>query len=119
MSDDVKQRGSTFRARIDVVESMGSELYAHFTVDSRPGHRVAGAARAGRGRRRRRGAELRRAGKIVARFDPESRVQEGQEAELWVDADRLHLFDPEDGRNLTVSGRAPAATGGGDVSQGG
>ena len=58
-------------------------------------------------------------GKIVARFDPESRVQEGQEAEIWVDADRLHLFDPEDGRNLTVSGRAPAATGGGDVSQGG
>ena len=54
----------------------------------------------------------------MARLDPESQVQEGQEAELWVDADRLHLFDPEDGRNLTVSGSAPAATGGGDAQRG-
>ena len=31
---DLKDRGSTFRAKIEVLESMGSELYAHFTVAS-------------------------------------------------------------------------------------
>ena len=119
VTDDVKQRGSTFRARIDVVESMGSELYAHFTVDSDQNIESAElrelAEDAGGGEVPSSGEP----GKIVARFDPESAVQEGQEAEIWVDADRLHLFDPEDGRNLTVSGAAPAATGGGDASQGG
>ena len=29
---EAKDRGSTFRAQIEVVEAMGSELYAHFTV---------------------------------------------------------------------------------------
>ena len=29
-----------------------------------------------------------------------------------MDATRLHLFDPEDGRNLTSSQEGPAATGG-------
>ena len=49
-------------------------------------------------------------GRIVARLEPASTVAEGQEAELWVDATRLQLFDPEDGRNLMVGGRGPAAT---------
>ena len=45
-------------------------------------------------------------GRIVARLDPASEVSAGQEAELLVDATRLQLFDPEDGRNLTVEQRA-------------
>ncbi|CAN5582711.1 hypothetical protein BH20ACT19_BH20ACT19_14630 [soil metagenome] len=31
---DAKDRGTTFKATIDLVESMGSELYAHFSVSS-------------------------------------------------------------------------------------
>ncbi len=119
VSDELKQRGSTFRARIDVVESMGSELYAHFTVDSDQNIESQElrelAEDAGGGEVPSSGTP----GQIVARFDPESKVQEGQEAEIWVDAGRLHLFDPEDGRNLTAGSGAPAATGGGDASQGG
>ena len=38
-------------------------------------------------------------------------MKQGQEAELWVDATRLQLFDPEDGRNLMVDQEAPAAVG--------
>ena len=110
---DVSDRGQTFKAQIEVVESMGSELYAHFSVESdqqieseelRELAEDAGAGEvpsAGEG------------GRIVARLDPASKVQEGEEAELWVDATRLHLFDPSDGRNLTSSSdEAPAATGG-------
>ena len=49
-------------------------------------------------------------GRIVARLDPASKVKQGEEAELWVDAERLQLFDPEDGSNLLVeSGAEPAA----------
>jgi multiple sugar transport system ATP-binding protein len=111
VSDEMKQRGATFRARIDVVESMGSELYAHFRVETDQDIESAElrelAEDAGGGEVPSSGE----AGQIVARLDPESDVQEGQEAELWVDADRLHLFDPDDGRSLTASESAPAAAG--------
>ena len=53
-------------------------------------------------------------GRIVARLDPASQVRIGQEAELFVDATRLHLFDPDNGLNLTVEQRGPAATTAGD-----
>jgi multiple sugar transport system ATP-binding protein len=56
-------------------------------------------------------------GRIVARLDPQSGVRVGQESELWVDASRIHLFDPEDGRNLTADASGPPATGGGQGSE--
>ena len=60
-----------------------------------------------------------RGGSIVARLDPASKVREGQESELWVDATRIHLFDLEDGRSLTTSKAAPAAVDGGQGASGG
>jgi hypothetical protein len=36
-------------------------------------------------------------------------VKQGQESELWVDATKLQLFDPDDGRNLMVDDAGPAA----------
>jgi multiple sugar transport system ATP-binding protein len=107
---DMKDRGSTFRAKIEVVESLGSELYAHFTVtsdatiESDELRELAQDAGAG---------EVPSAGEghIVARLDPAAKVQQGQEAELWVDATKLQVFDPDDGRNLMVDGGGPAAVG--------
>ena len=102
---DAKDRGSTFRAKIEVVESMGSELYAHFTVSTdetiESDELRELAADAG-------GGEVPSAGegRIVARLDPAAKVKQGEEAELWVDATKLQLFDPDDGRNLMVD--APA-----------
>ena len=98
---DAKERGSTFRAQIEVVESMGSELYAHFTVSTdetiESDELRELAADAG-------GGEVPSAGegRIVARLDPAAKVKQGEEAELWVDATKLQLFDPDDGRNLMV-----------------
>ena len=91
---DARDRGSTFKAQIDLVESMGSELYVHFTVDQSRA-RLAGAARARRGLRRRRGAGRGGDGQVVARLDPASKAHRGEESELWVDANKLHLFDAE------------------------
>ena len=43
-------------------------------------------------------------GQITARLDAASKVRQGEELELWVDATKLHLFDPETGLNLTRPG---------------
>jgi len=110
---EARDRGQTFRASIEVLESMGSELYAHFTVatdqeiESQELRELAEDAGAGEV------PSSGEAGRIVARLEPASRAREGQELELWVDAAKLHLFDPSDGRSLTAdAGGAPAATAG-------
>jgi multiple sugar transport system ATP-binding protein len=93
-----RTHGASFRARIDVLESMGSEFYAYFAVAS---ERVSSseldelARDAG-------GADLPRSegSQVVARLGAESRVKVGEEAELWFDAQHLNLFDAHTGRNL-------------------
>jgi multiple sugar transport system ATP-binding protein len=109
VSDDKKGLGRTFRARIELVESMGSELYAHFSVqhegvESEELAELAqdsGAADVPGG-----GSDT-----VVARLDPESRVKQGQESELWVDTSRIHFFDTSDGRSLTSASAVPASAG--------
>jgi multiple sugar transport system ATP-binding protein len=99
---EAKDRGATFKAKIDVVESMGSELYAHFSVtsdESVESEELAELAEdSGAGEVPSAGSE----GRIVARLDPNSEVAEGQETELWVDAGQLHLFEADSGKNLTA-----------------
>jgi multiple sugar transport system ATP-binding protein len=101
-----RARGCTFRAKIDVLESMGSEFYAYFVVEaeqisSRELEEL--AADAG-------GADLPATGggvQITARLGAESRVRQGEEAELWFDSSHLHLFDAESGASLLGDGGAP------------
>jgi multiple sugar transport system ATP-binding protein len=115
---DALDKGSTFQAKIEVLESLGSELYAHFTVstdqqiESQELREL--AEDIGGGEVPMAGEE----GRIVARLDPQSGVRVGQESELWVDASRIHLFDPEDGRNLTAAASGPPATDGGQGAGG-
>ncbi len=95
---DAKDRGHTFTAKIDLVESMGSELYAYFAIES---DRIESkdleelAADSG-------AAEVPGAGssQVVARLDAASEVERGSEAELWLDTTSLHLFDPQTGERL-------------------
>jgi multiple sugar transport system ATP-binding protein len=113
---EARERGTVFRARIEVLESLGSELYAHFRVES--DQRIESqelrelAEDAGGGEVPMEGEE----GRIVARLEPASQVRVGEEAELWVDASKIHLFDPEDGRNLTAGSSAPPAADGAALS---
>jgi multiple sugar transport system ATP-binding protein len=91
--------GHTFTAPIELLESLGSEYNAHFTVQ---------APRVSSGEleeleRDRGTAELTRSGDgvpLVARLDKTSRVRQGEEAQLWFDASRLYLFDAETGGSL-------------------
>jgi multiple sugar transport system ATP-binding protein len=95
---DAKDRGTSFRATIDLVESMGSEQYAYFrlegeVVESDELRELAEDAGT---------AEVPSSGEgtVVARLDASSQVKRGEEAELWVDSTKLHLFDPETGHSL-------------------
>ncbi|MDQ3147044.1 MAG: sn-glycerol-3-phosphate ABC transporter ATP-binding protein UgpC [Actinomycetota bacterium] len=96
VGDDADQ-GVTFRANVDVIEWMGSELYVYFDVPESADVGLEDIA-----------AELGTvevpgaAGSVVARLDAASRVAEGEEAELWLDIRRIHLFDPDSGANLTA-----------------
>jgi multiple sugar transport system ATP-binding protein len=96
--DGPRHRGVTFEAPIDVLESMGSEIYAYFSFE---GGEVSSDEL----------AELARdsgvaetpgagAGKAVARLSPESDAEASTKARLWFDAAKLHIFDPGDGTNL-------------------
>ena len=105
---DLKQeRGVTFEAEIDLVESLGSDLFAYFHIESEGvqsdqladlvGDRLdeTGAANIREGEEQ-----------IVARLDPTSKVKRGERTELWADTAKLHLFDPESGEALGSSSTA-------------
>ena len=95
-------RGHIFKTKIDVLEALGSDSYAHFTVDS---PRVssseleeladetdpAGVAPSADGVQ------------AVARLGAASGIKQGQQAQLWVDTSQLQLFDHETGRSLLTS----------------
>jgi multiple sugar transport system ATP-binding protein len=38
----------------------------------------------------------------VVSLDGASRIKHGEEAEIWVDGSKMHLFDAATGENLTV-----------------
>ena len=39
---------------------------------------------------------------LVISLDGASRIKEGDEASIWVDSRKIHLFDPATGENLTM-----------------
>jgi multiple sugar transport system ATP-binding protein len=109
VSDEARKRGATFKTNIDVLEWMGAELYAHFSIEQQgiESQELAElAAAAGT-------ADVPSAGgdveQIVARLDSASEAREGEEIELFIDLSKLHLFDLETGRNIMVGEREPAA----------
>jgi multiple sugar transport system ATP-binding protein len=88
--------GHIFKTKIEVFEALGSDSYAHFTVDS---PRISSSeleelAEATSVASPAEGVE------VVARLAAASAIKQGQEAQLWVDTSQLHLFDQETGRNL-------------------
>jgi multiple sugar transport system ATP-binding protein len=85
--------GVEFSAPIDVVESMGSEIYVYFSFE---GGDVSSDELAELAR----DTGVTETGLAVARLNPESEITDGQTAKLWFDGDKLHLFDPADGANL-------------------
>jgi multiple sugar transport system ATP-binding protein len=104
LAPEGRRHGVEFDAPIEVLESMGSEIYAYFEFE---GGEVSSDEL----------AELARdsgiaetpgggAGRAVARLNPESQIGAGSKARLWFDASKLHVFDASDGSNLAHAAAA-------------
>jgi multiple sugar transport system ATP-binding protein len=97
---DKRDQGAVFKANVDLLESLGSDKYAYFTVKSERAsaqHLEELAEDAG-------GVEMATEDgvQVTARLDAASKAKEDQELEFWLDLRRVHVFDPESGENLTV-----------------
>jgi multiple sugar transport system ATP-binding protein len=100
VSDEARDAGATFNAHIDLVESLGAEKYAYFSVEEsqveseelRELAEDTGSAELGDTE-----------GQVVARLEAASDVERGADAELWLDSRKIHFFDLETGRSLASS----------------
>jgi multiple sugar transport system ATP-binding protein len=99
--------GSTFTATVDVVEWLGNEAYAYIPFEAPPEVRE----QLEQLERDLDGETLRT--QLVIGLSGSTKIAEGDEAEIWVDTSKMHLFDPSTGENLTVdlddAGEIPAA----------
>jgi multiple sugar transport system ATP-binding protein len=100
LGSDTRDRGTTFKTKIDLVESLGAEDYVYFQVKSEGlqsdqleelaadsgAHEVPSSGE----------------GQVVARVDAASQIKRGQDVELWLDTGKLHFFDPSTGESLTA-----------------
>jgi multiple sugar transport system ATP-binding protein len=108
IDDETRRRGAEFEAPVDLVESMGSDKYVYFTLE---GQRASAAeleelaADAG-------AADLPTGGaNLVTRLSAESGVKEDENRRVWFNLEKIHLFDPSNGRNLTLhEGKAAGVT---------
>jgi multiple sugar transport system ATP-binding protein len=106
-----RENGITFRANIDVLESMGSDVFVYFTKDF--GSEV-------------NAAELQELADdsgtsdtggtgdtLTARLATETTAREGHESELWADLRTMHVFVPATGANITLDDGAGGPVAGG------
>jgi multiple sugar transport system ATP-binding protein len=98
-------RGVTVKAMIDVLESTGSDIYAHLSLDGENGAggleepvlaELAQATVSDEGETAPPGGP-----EVIARVDSSSALAEGREGDLWLDTSRIHLFDPSSGERLS------------------
>jgi multiple sugar transport system ATP-binding protein len=96
VEESKKQHGSSFKAQVDVVEWLGNEAYAYipYETSSEVQDRLQELEKELEGESMR--------SQLVVSLDSASTVQEGDDAEIFVDSSAMHLFDPETGENLTV-----------------
>jgi multiple sugar transport system ATP-binding protein len=92
-----------FRTKLDVVESMGSELYVYFDVEAGGAdHAELNELAADAGME-----DLPRHGdgaqQVVARLSAESKAAPGSEVELTVDTTQMKLFAADSGRSMTAA----------------
>jgi multiple sugar transport system ATP-binding protein len=88
--------GDTFDAPVDIVEAMGSDVYAYFMMKGEEAHSEHLDALA-----KDAGNDLHADGiPITARLDAGSHVKRGEKARLWYDTSKIQIFDAASGANL-------------------
>jgi multiple sugar transport system ATP-binding protein len=88
--------GARVNVTVDLVEQMGSDVYAYFTVQG-------GAANADlEDLAKDSGQDMTGEGtQINARLSAESRVKAGAAAELYIDTSKVQIFDAQSGENIS------------------
>jgi multiple sugar transport system ATP-binding protein len=98
---DKKNLGAVIKADVDLLESLGSDKYAYFTVKGeRASAEVLEELAQDAGTTELGTAE--EGTQMTARLDAASEAAEDKELEFWLDLRRVHVFDPESGDNLTA-----------------
>jgi multiple sugar transport system ATP-binding protein len=107
VSTDAQPDGITFHATIDVRESMGSDVFVYFAKEFDQGMQAAELQELAQdsGRADTGGSS----DTVVARLDAATQLKEGEDAELWLDARAIHVFDPSTGKNLALGDGQAAA----------
>jgi multiple sugar transport system ATP-binding protein len=90
-----RARGSQVRVLVDVTEWLGNELYAYVPYEAPEDVR-----NQLRDLSRELDSDQLRTQAVVA-LNPNSRIRDGQEVDLWIDLGAIHIFDPATGENLT------------------
>jgi multiple sugar transport system ATP-binding protein len=96
VDEDKVSDDATFHATVDVVEWLGNEAYAYIPFEAPPEVEK----QLQQLERDLDGESLRT--QLVVSLDGASRISEGDDATIWVDARKIHLFDPATGDNLTL-----------------
>ncbi|GAA1288386.1 sn-glycerol-3-phosphate ABC transporter ATP-binding protein UgpC [Pseudonocardia aurantiaca] len=106
VEDHQRDRGAMFTAEVDVLESMGSDKFAYFSVEGEQAvsDDLADLA-ADAGTADVPGGDT---GQIVTRLSAASGAAEGEPMQVWVDTLKIQVFDPASGKNLTAR-EQPAA----------
>jgi multiple sugar transport system ATP-binding protein len=99
--------GHEFEAEVELTESMGSEVYAYIRLEGE----VAEADELAEIAADTGASEVPGGGtsQLVTRLSPETEIRHGRPARFWLDTDKLHIFDPDDGISLGREERAAAA----------
>nr|BFE71732.1 hypothetical protein GCM10020092_050330 [Actinoplanes digitatis] len=91
--------GATFDAEVDIVEAMGSDVYAYFTIKGEGAHSKDLDDLA-----KDTGNDLRSGGvDVTARLDASAEVQRGRTARIWYDVAKIQVFDVASGKNLIAA----------------
>jgi multiple sugar transport system ATP-binding protein len=98
----LEPEGRRLRAKVDLVESLGSEILVHFDVDAPPvlTEDTRELARDREETDRLEGLVEERVSTWIAKIDPRALAQLGDTVDLVVDTSRLHLFDPIDSSRI-------------------
>ena len=96
IGDDSIDSSRTFEATIDVREWLGDQQYAYVPYEAEPQvqDQLKELAREADG------DSLRT--QLIVSLDAASKGEDGEHTRLFIDTDKMHLFDPSSGENLTV-----------------
>src|SRR3954451_1653806 len=102
--------GHRFEADISLVESLGSDLFAHIAYGGEGAQSEelaelaadAGGAELPTSEENEAGLRRREENEAVLILEPASSIQAGSKGRFWMDTSKVHLFDPKSGESLTA-----------------